>query len=62
MIGMKEIIATLDDRGRVTLPASIRKALGVKAGDLLFFKYIPEENKVQVVPINVKHEGREITE
>ncbi len=59
---MQEIIATLDDRGRVTLPASVRKALGVKAGDTLLFKYSPEENSVQVIPINVKHEGREVTE
>jgi len=59
---MQEIIATLDDRGRVTLPASVRKALGVKAGDMLLFKCSPEENIVQVIPINVKHEGREVTE
>lgn len=59
---MQEIIATLDDRGRVTLPASVRKVLGVKAGDTLLFKYSPEENNVQVIPIEVKHEGREATE
>ena len=59
---MQEIIATLDDRGRVTLPASVRKALGVKAGDTLLFKYNPEKNSVQIIPIDVKREGREVTE
>jgi len=40
----------------------VRKVLGVKAGDTLLFKCSPEENIVQVIPINVKHEGREVTE
>lgn len=46
----KEAIAIIDDKGRVALPGSIRQALGVKAGDMLLFKYDPKRNRVQIIP------------
>ena len=35
---MKAIEATLTSKGQVTVPAQLRKALGLKAGDKLVFK------------------------
>lgn len=34
---MSEIIATINRDGRITIPASIRKRLGLQAGDKVFF-------------------------
>jgi AbrB family looped-hinge helix DNA binding protein len=48
--GAKEISVRIDDKGRITLPKSRRKALGVEAGDTLFFKYDPQNNQLRVVP------------
>jgi AbrB family looped-hinge helix DNA binding protein len=50
MADTKEVAVRIDDKGRVTLPRSIRKALGVKAGDTLFFKYDPQSNRLQIAP------------
>jgi len=46
----KEVAVRIDDKGRITLPKSIRKALGIKAGDTLFFKYDPQSNCLQIAP------------
>jgi len=46
----KEVAVRIDDKGRITLPKSIRKALGIKAGDTLFFKYDPQSNRLQIAP------------
>jgi AbrB family looped-hinge helix DNA binding protein len=46
----KEVAVRIDDKGRITLPRSMRKALGVKAGDTLFFKYDPQSNRLQIAP------------
>ena len=50
MTDTKEVAVRIDDKGRVTLPRSMRKALGIKAGDTLFFKYDPQSNRLQIAP------------
>jgi len=44
--------AKITSKGRITVPLAIRKALGVRAGDVLLF----EEDKtgVRVRPVNAK--------
>ncbi len=44
---MKTNRATLDESGRVLIPAEYRKALGVKAGDPVIL--IMEENAVRLI-------------
>jgi len=48
MADTKEVAVRIDDKGRITLPRSMRKALGVKAGDALFFKYDPQSNQLRI--------------
>ncbi len=43
-----QVAVRIDEKGRVTLPKSIRKALGVEAGDTLFLKYEPEGKLVRL--------------
>ena len=50
---MAEAITTsgrLDERGRISVPANIRKALGVGPGDTVFLRYEPRENQVYIAP------------
>jgi len=44
---MREIHANVSDRGRVTLPAEVRRALGLKKGDDVIF-VIEDEGAVRV--------------
>lgn len=44
---MKEIISTMTSKGQVTVPAAVRKQLGIKAGDKLSF-VIEEEGKIEL--------------
>lgn len=44
---VKEIVSTITSKGQVTLPAEVRKSLGVKRGDKVIFVIAPEGN-VQV--------------
>ncbi|WP_276959512.1 AbrB/MazE/SpoVT family DNA-binding domain-containing protein [Allomeiothermus silvanus] len=46
-----KIITQLSPRGQVTLPAAIRKALGLKAGDALLLRI--EEGRVVLEPARV---------
>jgi AbrB family looped-hinge helix DNA binding protein len=50
MADTKEVAVRIDDKGRVTLPRSIRKALGVEAGDTLFVRYDPKDNQLRIAP------------
>ena len=43
---MKEILATLTSKGQVTLPAEVRKSLGLKTGDKIAFRV--EDNEVRL--------------
>ena len=44
---MAEIATTLTDRGQVSMPASIRRELGLRAGQTLLWKRL-SENEVRV--------------
>lgn len=44
---MKEIISTVSSKGQVTVPAEVRKHLGIKQGDKLSF-VIEDEGNVRV--------------
>lgn len=44
-----EIEATLTSKGQVTIPASIRERLGVKAGDTLRFR-LSDTGELTVIP------------
>ncbi|MDQ6694706.1 MAG: type II toxin-antitoxin system PrlF family antitoxin [Chloroflexota bacterium] len=44
---MKEIISTISSKGQVTVPAEVRKRLGVKQGDKLSF-VIEDSGSVRV--------------
>jgi AbrB family looped-hinge helix DNA binding protein len=48
MASIKEAAARIDDKGRVTLPKDMRKALGVGAGDTVFFRYDPKDNQLRI--------------
>jgi len=50
MANRKETFARVDNKGRVTLPRSIREAWGLKTGDTVFFRYDSKNNKVQIAP------------
>lgn len=45
---MKEILATITQRGQVTVPAEVRRVLGVKPKDKVAFEI--EDNEVKLVP------------
>lgn len=48
MADTKEVLVRIDDKNRITLPKNIRKALGLKAGNTLFFMYDPQNNRAQI--------------
>ena len=50
MASTKEATVRIDAKGRITLPRSMRKALGVEAGDTLFVRYDPQSNRLQIAP------------
>ncbi len=46
---MKRLITTVTERGQVTLPAEVRRLLGVKAKDKVIFSI--EDGEVRVLPM-----------
>lgn len=50
MAGTNDVAARMDDKGRVTLPKDMREALGVGAGDTVFFRYDPQNNQLRIAP------------
>jgi AbrB family looped-hinge helix DNA binding protein len=52
-IEMKGVVTTLTERGQVSMPASIRKQLGLKAGQpLVWEKVSDDECRVRIVRRN----------
>lgn len=49
MSKVREYISTLTGKGQVTVPAEIRRALGLKAQDRLLFRLV--EGKVEIEPL-----------
>ena len=47
---MKQIVATVTERGQVTIPAEIRRALGIKAPDKIAFAV--DEDQVRLLPLS----------
>lgn len=47
---MKELVATIGSKGQVTIPAEVRRQLGVHAADKIAF-VVNDEGKVEVRPI-----------
>ena len=45
---MKELITTMTQRGQVTVPAEVRRLLGLKPRDKVAFEI--EDDKVQILP------------
>jgi AbrB family looped-hinge helix DNA binding protein len=50
MASNDQVAAKIDNKGRVTLPKSMRKALGVEIGDTVFLKYDPGDKQVRLAP------------
>jgi len=48
MAGTKAV--RIDDKGRVTLPKTMRDALGLQAGDTVFLKYEPQAKLLRLAP------------
>ena len=47
---MKQIVATVTERGQVTIPAEVRRALGLKAPDKVAFAV--DEDQVRLLPLS----------
>ena len=45
---MREILATVTERGQVTVPAEVRRFMGVKAGDKVVFVIDEAEGEVML--------------
>ena len=50
MAKSEQVAVKIDNKGRVTLPKNMRKALGVEIGDIVFLKYEPRGNQVHLAP------------
>jgi AbrB family looped-hinge helix DNA binding protein len=50
MASTNQVAVRIDNKGRVTLPKSMREALGIKIGDSVFLKYEPEDKQVLMAP------------
>lgn len=45
-----QVAVRIDNKGRVTLPKSMRRTLGVDIGDIVFLRYDPKSNQVRLAP------------
>jgi len=45
------ITARIDNKGRITLPRSMRQTLGVDIGDTVFLKHDPQNNQLRLAPV-----------
>jgi antitoxin PrlF len=45
---MKEVLATMTSKGQLTIPAEVRRQLGLKAGDRVVFHI--EDHEVRLTP------------
>ena len=52
---MEEIVTTLSQGGRIVIPASYRKALGVEAGDEIVLVLEDDEVRVMTLQTAIKH-------
>ncbi|MDQ2787280.1 MAG: hypothetical protein M3Y58_20010 [Chloroflexota bacterium] len=52
---MKEILATITQRGQITVPAEVRRVLGTKMGDKLAFQI--EGTEVRLAPATMTLES-----
>jgi AbrB family looped-hinge helix DNA binding protein len=50
IVGMKEIVSTITGKGQVTIPAEVRRSLGVAPSDKVTF-VIDEAGKVELRPV-----------
>lgn len=50
MANTNEVAVRIDNKGRVTLPKSMREALGLKIGDTVFLKCELEDKQVRLAP------------
>ncbi len=50
MANTDQVAAKIDNKGRVTLPKSMREALGIEIGATVFLKYDPEDKQVRLAP------------
>lgn len=50
MANPTQVAVRIDNKGRVTLPKSMRRTLGVDIGDIVFLKYDPRNNQVRLAP------------
>ena len=46
---MKELVTTMTQRGQITVPAEVRRLLGLKPRDKVAFKI--DDGKVRLVPV-----------
>ena len=54
-VAMKEIITTATQRGQVTIPAEVRRLLGIKTGDKVAFQI--EDGQVRLAPASMTLES-----
>ena len=52
---MRETVATLSQRGRIVIPASYRRALGIEAGDEVVLVLEDDEVRVMTLQTAIKH-------
>ncbi len=53
-----EYITTISSKGQITLPASIRRSLNVRAGDRL--KVVKRDKKIEIIPDTYEQELAEL--